>query len=58
MITNALNGVQSDIHLVQIRKTDKDCARKFNFKDVKLPVKIRDIHKMEKNIVSAQCFWL
>ena len=29
-------------------KADKDFARKLNFEDLKFPVKIRDIHKVEK----------
>ena len=29
-------------------KVDKDFANKLDFKDIKFPVKIRDIHKIEK----------
>ena len=29
-------------------KSDKDFAKRFDFKDIKFPVKIRDIHKIEK----------
>ena len=32
----------------RIRKVDRDFAREFDFKDVAFPVKIRDIHKIEK----------
>ena len=32
----------------KVRKTDKDFAIKFDFKDIKFPFKIRDIHKIEK----------
>ena len=31
-----------------ITKTDKDFAKKLDFKDIKFPVKVRDIHKIEK----------
>ena len=34
----------------RITKADKDFAKKLNFKDIKFPAKIRDIHKIEKNI--------
>ena len=34
---------------VGITKTDKDFAKKLDFKDIKFPVKTRDIHKIEKN---------
>ena len=33
---------------VKIRKVDKNFARELDSKDIKLPVKIRDIHKIEK----------
>ena len=32
----------------RIIKTDKDFAKKFDSKDIDFPVKIRDIHKIEK----------
>ena len=32
-----------------ITKTDKDFVKKFDFKDIKYPVKVRYIHKIEKN---------
>ena len=35
-------------HPARITKGDKDFAKKIDFKDVKYPVKIRDIHKIEK----------
>ena len=34
-------------------KADKDLSKRFSFKDIKFPVKIRDIHKIEKIITSA-----
>ena len=40
-------------HPVKIRKIDKDFARKIDFKDIKFPIKIRHIHKVEKKIVWA-----
>ena len=39
-----------------ITKADKNFAKKPDFKDIKFPVKIRDIHKIEKKIPSALAF--
>ena len=38
--------------LAIMRITDKDFARKFDFKNLKCPIKIKDIYKVEKKIVS------
>ena len=38
----------TDHNLRSITKADNDFAKKHDFKDIKLPVKIRDIHKIEK----------
>ena len=38
----------ADLHLGRITKSDKEFAKKFDCKDFKLPVKIRDIHKSKK----------
>ena len=35
----------------RITKADKDFAKRLDFKDIKFPVKIRDIHKIEKKII-------
>ena len=35
-----------DKNPARIRKTDKDFARNLDFKDIKCPVRIRDIHKI------------
>ena len=35
-------------HLAGIAKADKDFPKKRDFKDTKFPVKIRDIHQIEK----------
>ena len=32
----------------RVTKADKDFAKRLDFKDIKFPVKIRDIHKIEK----------
>ena len=32
----------------RITKPDKEFAKKFDFKNIKFPVKIRDFHKIEK----------
>ena len=38
-------------------KADKDFARKFDFKDIKIPVKIRNFHKIEKkNSITISVF--
>ena len=39
-----------------ITKADKNFAKRPDFKDIKFPVKIRDIHKIEKKIPSALAF--
>ena len=41
---NAANGVQS----ARITKADKDFSKSLDFKDIKFPVKVRDINKIEK----------
>ena len=38
----------TDHTLGRITKAYKDFTQKLNFKDVKFPVKVRDIHKIEK----------
>ena len=38
----------ADHNLRRITKADKDFAKKLDFKDIKFPVNIRDIHKIEK----------
>ena len=43
-------------HAARITKADKDFANRLDFKDIKFPVKIRDIHKIEKRISSAFVF--
>ena len=35
-------------HLARITKVDRDFAKKLDFKALKFPIKIRDIHKIEK----------
>ena len=42
-----LNPVDPDP--ARITKADKDFAKKVDFRDKKFPIKIRDIHKIEKN---------
>ena len=37
-------------------KADKDFAKKIDFKDTKFPVKVRDIHKIEKKNSIALVF--
>ena len=38
----------ADHHPARIRKVDKGFAKELDFKDIKCPVKIRDIHKTKK----------
>ena len=41
----------------RITKADKDFARKFDFKDIKIPVKIRNFHKIKKkNSITINVF--
>ena len=43
--------------LPTITKCDKDFAEKLDFKDIKSPIKVRDIHKIEKkNSISISVF--
>ena len=47
----------ADHHPARIRKADKDFAKKLDFEDIKRPVKIRDIHKIEnKNSIVISFF--
>ena len=54
MILNAWNGAWPDTYFLQIiipeelEKLQRFC-RKLDFKDIKFIVKVRDIHKTEKN---------
>ena len=32
----------------RIRKIDRFCVWKFDFRDIKFPVKIKDVHKIER----------
>ena len=38
----------ADHHLVRIKKADKDFTKRLDFKDIKFPVKTRDIYKIKK----------
>ena len=38
----------ADNHFARITKVDKDFAKKLDFRDIKFPVKVRYIHKIEK----------
>ena len=43
-------------HSARIAKADKDFSKRLDFKDIKFPVKTRDIHKIEKRIPLALVF--
>ena len=43
----------ADHHAARIRKSGKVSARKPNFKDIKIQVEIRDIHKIEKRRIPS-----
>ena len=43
----------ADQHSAKITKSDKDFVKRLVFKDIKFPVKNRDIHKIEKNNYSG-----
>ena len=46
----------ADHHPARIPKADKDFARALDFKDIRFPVKIRDIYKIEKTNSIALAF--
>ena len=46
----------ADHHPARIPKADKDFARVLDFKDIRFPVKIRDIYKIEKTNSIALAF--
>ena len=41
-----------DRNLVIMTKVDEEFYKKLDFKDLKFPVKIRDIHKLKGNCIS------
>ena len=43
----------ADHHPSRITKADKNVAKELDFKDKKFPVKIRDIHKIEKKKIAS-----
>ena len=45
-----------DKDLARFGKTDKYFARELDLKDIKVPVKIRDVHKVEIKNLSASVF--
>ena len=46
----------ADHHPARITKADKDFAKKLDFKDIKFPVKVKDIHKIEETNPSPLVF--
>ena len=47
----------ADHHPGKISKSDKDFAKSLDFKDIKFPVKIRDVHKIsKKNSINISVF--
>ena len=46
----------ADHQPARITKADKDFARKLDFKDIKFPIKIWDIYKFEKRILTPLVF--
>ena len=48
---------RADHHLARITRADEDFARRLDFNEIKFPVKIRDIHKIEeKNSIGISVF--
>ena len=47
----------ANYHPTRITKADKDFAKRFDFKDIKFPVKIRDI-ELNKELHLHLCFCL
>ena len=60
MIMNALSYRclnHTDHHPARIAKADRDFAKTLYFEDIKFPVKVRDVHNIEKkNSVSISVF--
>ena len=48
----------ADHHPVRITKSDKDFAKKLDFKDIKYPVKVRDIHTLYCRRKHFYCYCL
>ena len=49
--------IPANHHPARITKADKYFPKRLDFKDIKLPVKIRDIHKIEKkNAIGISVF--
>ena len=46
------------LNTARIKKADKKFAKKFDFKDIKFPVKIRNIHKVEKKKILSTLVFL
>ena len=46
----------ADHHPARTRKINNNFARKCDFNGIKFPIKIRDIHKIEKKTASASVF--
>ena len=47
----------ADHNPIKIPKSDKDFAKRYDFKDIKLPVEIKDIHKIKKkNFIGISVF--
>ena len=64
MTMNALNGVSSETYIPYIiiqeekKKKLRKILQKKTFKEIKFSIKIRDIHKTEKNnCISINVFW-
>ena len=56
MIMNVLSGVWSNVYILQII-IQEEFARELDFKDIKFPVQIRDIYKVEKkNCITISVF--
>ena len=48
----------ADHNPTRITKSDKDFAKRLDFKDIKFPVKMRDIHKIEKKRIPLALVFL
>ena len=46
----------ADHHPARITKADEDFAKKLDFKDIKFPVKVKDIHKIKETNPSPLVF--
>ena len=48
----------ADCYTGKITKADKDFAKRYDFKNIKFPIKIKSVHKIEKKRILLTCFFI